>query len=230
MARPPRLDIPNVAQHVVQRGNDRMPCFFEDVDYRHYLTMLQEAATAQSCRIHAYVLMTNHVHLMATPSSKGCVSRMMQTLGRRYVSYINSKYRRTGTLWEGRYKACLVDAERYILACYRYIELNPVRVAMVADPGAYRWSSHRHNAQGIHDALTTPHETYLALDIQPMKRLAAYRALFAEALDQQRLAEIRSYLEQQRALGTPRFQTQIEAMLGRCVTTRPRGRPSSSSK
>ncbi|WP_228862121.1 transposase [Xanthomonas vesicatoria] len=122
-----------------------MPCFSEDVDYRHYLTMLHEAASTQDCRIHAYVLMTNHVHLMATPSAKEGVSRMMQTLGRRYVSYINYinyiniNYRRTGTLWEGRYKACLVDAERYVLACYRYIELNLVRAAMGTDPGAYRW-------------------------------------------------------------------------------------------
>ncbi len=125
MARPPRFDVPGVTQHIVQRGNDRLPCFAADLDYVRYLQDLRDAAKENDCAIHAYVLMTNHVHFLATPSTHGAVGRMMQALGRRYVSYFNRRYHRTGTLWEGRYKSCLVDSEEYVLRCYRYIELNP---------------------------------------------------------------------------------------------------------
>lgn len=225
MPRQPRPDIPGIAQHIVQRGNDRLPCFFTEVDYRRYLINLREVALKHDCAVHAYVLMTNHVHLLVTPKAAGNVSRMMQSLGRRYVSYINTTYHRTGTLWEGRYKACLVDSERYVLTCHRYIELNPVRAAMAATPEAYRWSSYHHNALGSDDAMLTPHPEYLALGINIERRKNAYRALFQDAISDERLAEIRAYLQQQRVLGTPRFQTHIEAMLGRRVTLQPRGRP-----
>lgn len=147
MPRMKRLDLPGMAQHVIQRGNDRQACFFQETDYLRYLQDLHEAALHQACSIHAYVLMTNHVHLLVTPRTEGGVSRMMQALGRRYVRYVNDSSGRTGTLWEGRYKASLVDDERYVLACYRYIELNPVRAGMVAAPDEYRWSSHAANAQ-----------------------------------------------------------------------------------
>lgn len=137
MPRPPRLDLPGVAQHVIQRGNDRQPCFFTADDYRRYLHDLNEIALREGCAIHAYVLMTNHVHLLVTPSDVGRVSRMMQALGRRYVRHVNRTYHRTGTLWEGRYKACLVADDAHLLQCHRYIELNPLRAAMVADPRDY---------------------------------------------------------------------------------------------
>lgn len=225
MPRLPRPDFPGIAQHIVQRGNDRLPCFFAEADYRRYLTHLREAALAHDCAIHAYILMTNHVHLLVTPQAPGQVSRMMQSLGRRYVGYINATYHRTGTLWEGRYKACLVDSERYALTCHRYIELNPVRAAMVDSPAAYRWSSYHRNASGADDPLLTAHRSYIALGNGPQERQRAYRDLFREAISEERLGEIRAYLQQQRVLGSPRFQAHIEAMLGRRATIRPRGRP-----
>ncbi|WP_372016631.1 transposase [Pseudoxanthomonas sp. 10H] len=134
MPRPPRLDPPGIARHVVQRGNDRQPCFFADIDRQRYLQDLRKLALAHACQVHAYVLMTNHVHLLVTPAHAGALAVLMQALGRRYVRYVNDHYRRTGTLWEGRYKACLVDGDDHLLRCYRYIELNPVRAGMVADP------------------------------------------------------------------------------------------------
>jgi putative transposase len=230
MPRQPRPDLADVPQHVVQRGNDRQPCFFVGDDYRRYLAGLRESAIRYGCVVHAYVLMTNHVHLLVTPSSSGAVSRMMQWLGRQYVGYINGRYRRTGTLWEGRYKSCLVDTERYLLTCYRYIELNPVRAAMVADPGDYVWSSYRANAQLLPDLVVMPHAEYLRLGADAAERCVAYRELFKEALSADHLAEIRAYVQQQRVLGTPRFQREIEAMIGRCASVRPAHRPRHSSE
>jgi len=155
---------------------------------------------------------------------------MMQWLGRSYVGYVNARYRRTGTLWEGRYKSCLVDTERYLLACYRYIELNPVRAAMVATPDAYRWSSYHANAGGEANPLVSPHMEYLRLGPDPASRQQAYRHLFDEVLSPERIAEIRAYLQQQRALGSERFQQQVEAMLGRCARVRPAHRPPADEK
>ena len=151
MARIPRIDLPGIAQHIVQRGNDRHACFADDADYLHYRQELGEAALKHDCTLHAYVLMTNHVHLLVTPQVPGASSRMMQAIGRRYVGCFNARYRRTGTLWEGRFKSALVDSERYALDCYRYIELNPVRAGMTSTAFDYRWSSHGHNACGIQD-------------------------------------------------------------------------------
>lgn len=148
MARQPRFDLPGVPQHIVQRGNDRQPRFADTAGYLRYRQELGEAARKHGCTLHAYVLMTNHVHLLATPAEPGGISRMMQAIGRRYVAAFNARYRRTDTLWEGRFKSALVDSERYVLACYRYIELNPVRAGMVAAPGDYRWSSYHANADG----------------------------------------------------------------------------------
>jgi putative transposase len=225
VARRPRIEFADLPQHVVQRGNDRQPCFLDDPDYRRYLRGLQEASLEHGCRIHAYVLMTNHVHLLLTPASVGGVSGMMQQLGRGYVSNFNIRHHRTGTLWEGRFKSNLVDSERYLLACYRYIELNPVRAAMVEAPDAYRWSSHACNAMGEPDTLVTPHPTYLALGPDDATRQLAYRELVRHALSDDDLQAIRTYVQQQRALGTLRFQKAIEAMSGRCASARPRWRP-----
>lgn len=142
MPRRPRLDLPGIPQHIVQRGNDRQPCFFQEVDYVRYLQELRELALRQHCTVHAYALMTNHVHLLLTPTEVGQVAALMQTLGRRYVRYVKDRYHRTGTPWEGRYKSCPMDRESYLLCCYRYIELNPVRARMVERPDNYRWSIH----------------------------------------------------------------------------------------
>lgn len=225
MARLPRLDLPHVPQHVIQRGNNRLPCFLADEDYARYKSDLFDAATLCGCAIHAYVLMTNHVHMLVTGATHGAVSRMMQRLGRRYVACFNASYRRTGTLWEGRYKSSLVDTERYLLTCYRYIELNPVRAAMVCDPGEYQWSSYAQNALGKTDRLITPHPCYVSLGKDEEQRLAAYRGLFERAIGDEELAEIRAYVQQQKALGSPRFQAQIAKQLTRKVEVLPRGRP-----
>lgn len=225
MPRPPRPDLPGVPQHVVQRGNDRQACFFQPNDYLTYLTLLYEASQRHGCAIHAYVLMTNHVHLLVTPGEARAVSCMMQMLGRNYVAHVNVRYRRTGTLWEGRYKSCLVDSENYVLACYRYIELNPVRAGMVGTAEEYRWSSHHCNALGEPDRLVRPHSQYLALGQGGTGVHESYQALFNQDLGNERLVEIRSYLQQQKVLGSARFQAQIGAVLGRQVQVRPAHRP-----
>ncbi|MFC5488285.1 transposase [Dokdonella soli] len=209
----------------MQRGNNRMPCFFDDDDRRRYMTVLREASLRHHCSIHAYVLMSNHVHLLASPATPGATASMMQSLGRMYVSTFNARHRRSGTLWEGRYKSRLVDSEAYLLRCYRYIELNPVRAAMVAAPEDYRWSSYNANAAGADDPLIHPHPSYTALGATPDERQRLYRQLVSETLSEDELAEIRIYVQQQRALGSNRFQAMIEAELGRCAHARPAHRP-----
>jgi putative transposase len=163
MPRKPRFFLPGIPAHIVQRGHSREPVFFEAGDYQAYLGWLKEAAVRYGCDIHAYVLMTNHVHLLATPAKKDSISRMMQYIGRRYVPYINHTYGTSGSIWEGRFKASLISDEQYLLTCMRYIELNPVRANMVASPAQYRWSSYRYNAQGREDVLVAEHPLYSQL-------------------------------------------------------------------
>jgi len=230
MARLPRLDLPGIPQHVVQRGNDRQACFAATADYLRYLQELREASAKHDCAVHAYVLMTNHVHLLVTPTATGTISRMMQAIGRRYVGSFNARYRRTGTLWEGRFKAALVDTDRYLLTCYRYIELNPVRAHMTNDPADYPWSSYHHNALGQPTPLITPHQQYTLLARTPAARQAAYRALVHEHVEEKSLDEIRQHTQQQRAWGSERFQQQIEALTQRSVSVRPRGRPAKTPR
>ena len=226
MARKPRFSIPGVPQHVIQRGNNRQPCFFADEDYRIYLDYLAESAARHECQIHAYVLMTNHVHLLVTPLGEHSIAHMMQRLGQRYVRKINVKYRRSGTLWEGRYKASLVESESYLLTCMRYIELNPVRAAMVEHPAEYRWSSYRVNAQVGANDLIMPHEVYQRLGRTDAERRGSYRALFGQCLESSLIDEIRDSLNSEWVLGTSRFRQEIEAITARQVAPRPRGRPS----
>lgn len=228
MPRQPRLDLPGIPQHVIQRGNDRQPCFFDQIDYVRYSDELREIATREGCAIHAYVLMTNHVHLLMTPAAAGRVGRVMQALGRRYVRYVNDRYHRTGTLWEGRYKSCLVADDDHLLRCYRYIELNPLRAAMVADPGAYPWSSYRRNALGDHDPLVQSHPAYRALSEDPRQRQHAYRTLVMETVDPAETDAIRVHLQRQHAYGSNRFRRAIEAQLGRTAGPRKIGRPRKS--
>lgn len=225
MARLPRPDLPGIPQHIVQRGNNRLPCFLDDEDRQCYLRCLLGALARFGCQLHAYVLMDNHVHLLMTPGEVGAVSRLMHTFARNYVGMFNHRHGRTGTLWEGRYKACLVDSDDYFLACSRYIELNPVRAWITAEPGDYPWSSHRANAGHVYDPLLNPHACYLALGHDPTSRAMAYRGLFDEALPDDMVAEIRCYLKQQRALGSDRFHAWVEARTGRFATARPPGRP-----
>ena len=163
MPRRTRIHIDGLPLHIVQRGHNRASCFFDDQDRFAYLGWLQEALARERCRLHAYVLMTNHVHLLLTPEDADRVPQVLISVGRRYVQYVNHNYGRTGTLWDGRYKSSLVQAETYLLFCQRYVESNPVRAGMVADPGQYRWSSYRANALGVPDSLLTAHPLYLAL-------------------------------------------------------------------
>lgn len=230
MPRQPRLDLAHIPQHVVQRGNDRQPCFFTDVDRVRYLQDLREIALREGCAVHAYVLMTNHVHLLMTPTAAGQITRVMQSLGRRYVRYVNDRYRRTGTLWEGRYKSSPVDRETYLLHCYRYIELNPVRARMITDPRHYPWSSHACNAFGRDDPLIQPHAGYLALGATREQRCAAYRTLAMETLAQDDIDAIRTHLQRQHALGPDRFRLAIEAQLSRRAGPAKIGRPHKRNK
>ena len=163
MPRRPRLSLAGIPWHIIQRGNNRSACFYADDDYRKYLDTLKEQAIKFDCAIHAYALMTNHVHLLLTPARQDSAALLMKHLGQRYVQYINRCYRRSGTLWEGRFRSCLTQSEDYVLACYRYIELNPVRANMVQCPGDYPWSSYRANGDGRANPLLTPHAEYLRL-------------------------------------------------------------------
>jgi len=223
MTRQLRLDLAAYPQHVVQRGNNRGRIFGGDEDRRYFRKLLASAAAKYGVAIHAYVLMGNHVHLLATPSRDGGVGRLMQSVGVRYVHWFNRRYGRTGTLWEGRYRASVVDADRYLLACHRYIELNPVRAALVARPGEYRWSSHRANAVGAPDALLEEHAVYLALGDTPARRRAAYRELFEQPVAWFALARIRHCTEQGWALGDGRFLDRLNALGARRAEPLPRG-------
>lgn len=225
MARLPRIDVPKLPQHVLQRGNNRAACFFHPDDYRLYLQALRDASQRYPCQLHAYVLMTNHVHLLVTGARPSAISSLMQSLGRRYVHYVNATYGRTGTLWEGRFKSSVIESERYLLTCYRYIECNPVRAGLVQDPGAYRWSSYGHHAWGRQDELIQDHEVYLALGSTVEERCQAYRALCAERIGAGDLQGIRDHVNKGRVLGSRRFQEEIESMLKRRVDILPPGRP-----
>lgn len=223
MARIPRIVLPGQPHHIIQRGNNRSPIFFVDDDYRLYLRWLSESCNKHDCAIHAYVLMTNHVHLLLTPTREDTICRTMQTLGRRYVRYINETYQRTGTLWEGRYKSSLIDSERYLLTCYRYIELNPVRAGMVNHPEDYPWSSYHHNAYGKKDTLISEHYLYLALDSSVAARYRAYRQLFATDIDNKSVNSIRECTHKGWVLGNDRFKELVGEQLNTRVTPRQRG-------
>ena len=225
MARLPRIAPVDIPVHIIQRGNNRQICFVADEDYGAYLGWLEEYSDKYKVDVHAWVMMTNHVHLLCTPRREEALSPMMQSLGRRYVRYFNSEYRRSGTLWEGRYKSCLVQKARYLLEVYRYIELNPVRAEMVAAPGEYCWSSYKVNALGNASKLCTPHPDYLALGSDPKARLKNYRKLFAGHIDGKLLEEIRANTNKGLACGNDKFKQEIETLTGRRVKTMKRGRP-----
>jgi putative transposase len=225
MARLIRYDLPGVPQHVIQRGNNRGATFAAMEDYGFYLDCLSTGARSFGCDIHAYVLMTNHVHLLVTPRVAGGVSKMMQSIGRRYVRYFNQAYKRTGTLWEGRYKATLIDSEKYLLTCSRYIELNPVRAGMVETPGDYSWSSFAANALGKSSGVLSFHPLYLRLGATPKDRQGAYLALFNLALGSEMLDSIRNATNKAWALGDDRFKEEVAGLTGRRIAPIPRGRP-----
>ena len=198
MPRPHRLVLPDIPLHIIQRGHNRQRCFGNDADYQAYLRLLRQHGAP--CTLHAYVLMSNHVHLLLTATDLGLLAHMMKSLAQQYAQYFNYCYRSSGAVWEGRYKTCMVQTERYFLECQRYIELNPVRAGMVAFPGNYRWSSYRCNAEGRDDGLVTPHTLYQRLGLTPSERLQAYQRLFDEPLAERRITQIRAAINSQRRL------------------------------
>lgn len=226
MPRRPRLALPNVPLHIIQRGNNRQACFYAEEDYRIYLDWLREYADKTGCHVHAYVLMTNHVHLLISAARPDSPGGLMKALGQRYVQYVNRAYRRSGTLWEGRFRSCLAQEDRYLLACQRYIELNPVRANMVEHPAEYRWSSYRSNAQGEPDALLKAHSLYDALGQDKASRASVYRELFRHELEPGLVDEIRRATNGNYALGSVAFAAQVAAALGRRATPGKSGRPS----
>lgn len=223
MARMARLYLPDCPQHLIQRGNNRTQCFHEESDYRFYLDHLQEAASEHGVAIHAYVLMTNHVHLLLTPSDAGACGGMMQSLGRRYVRYFNDRYGRTGTLWEGRYKSTLVDSDAYFFAVSRYIELNPVRANMVRNPAEYHWSSYGSNALGFESTLLTRHKLYVGLGRSDVTRQSCYRDLFDREIEPQLLEELRDATNHAWVFGTEKFKKAISATVNRRAFSKGRG-------
>jgi putative transposase len=225
MPRRARLAVEGIPWHIIQRGNNRTACFYCADDYHRYLKYLAEQAAKYGCDIHAYCLMTNHVHLLIMPMRQDGAGLMMKHLEQRYVQYINRTYRRSGTLWEGRFKSCLAQSEHYLLACYRYIELNPVRTGMVEHPPDYPWSSYRFNGQGMANALLSQHPLYRALGQSSGERCRQYRELFREHLEPELINEIRQATNGNYVLGDARFRAEIEAMLHRRVTPGKAGRP-----
>jgi putative transposase len=226
MARMGRYFVADQPLHVIQRGNNRQAIFFEDQDYGLYHEWLACAAHEHGCAVHAYVLMTNHVHLLVTPAKAHSLPRMMQSLGRRYVRTINGRHRRTGTLWEGRYKAAPLDSDAYFFACSRYIELNPVRAGMVRGPGDYSFSSYRANALGEPDALVRGHPLFMRLGSDAQARRKAYRALFRKKLNEQFVNDLRAATNGGWALGGERFRNEIAEAAKRRTVPLPKGRPS----
>ena len=223
MPRKPRFFLPGIPAHIVQRGHNRQVVFLENLDFLRYISLLEKARERYACEVHAYVLMTNHVHLLVTPSTTDSISGMMQYIGRQYVPYFNSKYSRTGTLWEGRFKASIVDTSHYLLACYRYIEMNPVRAGLVSLAGEYLWSSYPANARGDTKSFITPHPGYLSLGNTPDSRRKAYKELFVEKDMEIDLPNIREHLQSGTPLGSDLFREEIEKTLKQSVGQVKRG-------
>lgn len=225
MARQPRLNLPGIPQHIVQRGNNRLPCFLDDVDCRTYLHLLAEALYQTGCDLHGWVLMDNHVHLLLTPMQAGAAGALMQRLGRNYVPLFNARHGRTGTLWEGRYKASLVADDHYLLQCLRYIELNPVRAAITDDPANYPWSSCQTHLGLRAGSRLRHHPIWLASGSTPAERAQWWRIFLREAISDDELTAIRTTLQQQRALSTTAFQAMVQAKTHCFAGTRPAHRP-----
>lgn len=210
MARLRRFTPPGVPQHIIQRGNNRQACFASANDVAAYANWLYEGSIKYDVAVHGWVFMTNHTHLLATPSEEDSISRLMQFLGRQYVRYFNRRYLRSGTLFEGRFKSCPVQTEGYLLTCLRYIELNPVRAAMVNDPSDYMWSSYHSNGLGKQAKLWSPHEVYMRLGSNPLARQTRYRQLFEHELIKETISEIRQATQRGLALGSEKFKNEIE--------------------
>jgi putative transposase len=230
MARLGRFFVADQPLHVIQRGNNKQAIFFADEDYALYRRWLAEAAEAYGCAIHAYVLMTNHVHFLLTPKKRDSLPRMMQSLGRRYVRHVNDAHGRSGTLWEGRYRAAPIEADDHFFSCCRYIELNPVRAGMAKHPRDYPRSSYRAHAMGAADALVSRHALFKRLGRSAAEQQKEYRALFRGKADEEFVDALRAATNGGWALGSERFRREIAKAARRRVTPLPKGRPRKSGK
>lgn len=225
MPRHSRIVVPGLPVHAIQRGNNRSACFVDDEDRAVYLHQAARLSGEEGCALHAYCLMTNHVHLLLTPERDASCEGFFRRLSLVYVQHVNRKYRRTGALWEGRFRSCLVESERYLFACYRYVELNPVRAGMATAAVDYRWSSHRANAFGETDTCITPHPEYVGLGQTVSERCASYREMFGAELAPDVVEEIRSTTNSGYALGSMTFRIGVSRVLGRRVEPGEPGRP-----
>ena len=225
MPRRARILAAGFPMHAILRGIDRAAVFFDDSDRRFFLDCLGASAAEEGVSVHAYALMTNHLHLLLTPLHDEGVSAVMKRVGQRYVQYVNRTYGRTGGLFEGRFRSSLIEADPYLLACHRYIELNPVRAGMAATPGDYPWSSYGVNALGRADPVVTPHMLYRDLAATAEARRAAYRTLFEDELDAETLQRLRDCTNGGFVIGSAKFERQIAAMLGRRTWKGSPGRP-----
>jgi putative transposase len=225
MARLPRLAVSGLPHHVIQRGNNRQVIFGDAADCERFLGALRELKVAHGVAVHAYVLMPNHVHLLMTPSEGPSISRLMQALGRQYVRWFNRRHGRTGTLWEGRFRASVIESDRYLLVCSRYIEMNPVRAGLVGDPAQYRWSSYAHHAGLRPDLLIDEHPLIWSLGNTPFERQAAYRRLFDSPPADEEVREIRAAIQGGWAVGSAKFGDLVEGRGGRRSKPKPPGRP-----
>ena len=225
MARLPRLSIPGLPHHVIQRGNDRQTIFHDGADYGLMLGLLAENARGFGVALHAYVFMTNHFHLLATPTTADGISRLMQAVGRRYVRHFNQRYGRSGTLWEGRYRSTLLEADRYLLPCMAYMDLNPARAGLVANPVDYAWSSHAHYVGARTDSLLSPHPLYWALGNTPFAREVAYSQLVADGVSPELQQALTHSVLSGWPLGSPDYMTDLKLRAGRRVEKAKAGRP-----
>jgi putative transposase len=229
MARLPRLVLPNQPHHLIQRGNNRQNIFREAEDYQRFLSWLKESAKFYGVAIHAYVLMPNHLHLLASPSEQQSLASLMQKVGRLYVPWFNKKYARTGGLFEGRFRTSLVDTERYFMVCSRYIELNPVRAHVVSDPGDYAWSSYSHHAGIRQDPLVSDHPLYWSLGNTPFQREASYMDMVRQGISDEEVAQISLAVNKGWPLADYSFKLDLERKTARRILPAKRGRPSKQS-
>lgn len=225
MARLPRYNIVNQPQHIIQRGSSGQQVFFDTQDYQYFHDCLDTAAYNYGLKIHAFVLMPDHVHVLATPGSSDSIARTIQSIGRNYVQYFNECNHSVGTIWEGRYRATVIDAKQYMLTCSRYIELNPVRAGLVKNPKEYPWSSYSYNTSSRPNEMISPHRQYLKLGNNDRERAQAYRALFRQNIDTDTIQTITDATLKGWALGDARFATKIEKLCGRRATQLAKGRP-----
>jgi putative transposase len=225
MPRKPRFYLPNYPVHIVQRGHNKNNVFFEPEDYKVYLDWLQEGSEWYEVPIHAYALLPNEIHILASPGDKESASRMMQYQGRRYVPYVNSTYNKTGTIWQGRYKASLIDPETYLVNCMLYIESLPVREGLSKSPGPYKWSSYKANAQGKKNALITPHKAFKSLAKGDAKRMEKYSTMAKAGLSDEVITNIQDAWQTGTPLGSDKFKTMVEQKLNIKVGHSKRGRP-----